>query len=390
MTILKDAYQGFPYYPRVIVMYGPVGCGKSTLVQAVCNYNHQQIISFSPDEEYYQSDDDLYAKNKVPIFIKQFEAFLEHSQLVTNPENQNVLLVDNVVIEDDSKRYFIDLIEKYSTDKRKLFPLIWIVDSSNSSISPNNCITFNYPAASHSVLKRVLLRVSKSEGIKLTNQQIEDILIDNPGDVRLAVNTLQFSRTFSTGKYDSLTFFQAVGEVLYVKNKRSSEQILQISHCSPRQMINSLYENSLTFYQSLEDYFEAADNFSIADELMSVSWQYPELGELAATTAMRGIMVSNMHKTPNTFLSLRSSNQSRLRNHIKIDPDTPFKCWPHLRMASNQMDMTLFSNDIESKFVHHQNKQDVFEYSIEELEQAMQMLELDPIETDGIDEFFGN
>ena len=224
MTRLKDAFQGYPYYPRVIIISGPVGCGKSTLVQAVCNYNHYQIISFSPDDDYYQTEEDSIGAPQVPIFVKQFEAFLEHSQLVTSPNNLHVLLIDNIVVEDDSKKYFVNLIEKYSTDKRRLFPLIWIVDSSNSSISPNNCMTFNYPAASHSVLKRVLLRVSRSEGIKLTNQQIEDMLCDNPGDVRLAVNTLQFSRTFTTGQYDSLTFFQAVGEVCTLRiNGRQSK-----------------------------------------------------------------------------------------------------------------------------------------------------------------------
>ena len=252
---------------------------------------------------------------------------------------------------------------------------------------PGNCFTFNFPAASTTVLKRVITRVSRAEGLNLTKEQMEDLLNDNPGDVRLAVNTLQFARNFVPGKYDSLTFFQAIGEVLYIKKKRSPEKILNISHCSPRAMINSLYENALDFYSSIEDYCKTACYFSDADVFTKIAWEVPELGELAATTVMRGIMETNLHRVPNSFSALRSSKNSRLRNTVKCDKDDPFKCWPHQKLTLEQMEYFLFTDDASYQYTPAKNVNKL-QPSLYELDQAMKLLELDPIDDSGVNDFF--
>lgn len=388
LSRISDVFAGYPQHPRVIAVTGPVGCGKTTLVRTVCDYRRIEIVQFSPDEDYAEyvgPRDSAYAR-------LQLSAFLERSQLVSIPERSRVLLIDDYVVEDDFRAEFLRLIEGYSTDRRRLFPLIWVQDAVNSSMAPSNCFMFNFPAASPTVLKRVIGRVAKGEGLRLTKEQIQELLSDNPGDVRLAVNTLQFARSFVPGKYDALTFFQAVGEVLYIKKKRTPEKILSVSHCSPRAMVNSLFENALDFYMSVEEYGAAAGLFSEADVFMRAAWQVPELDVLAATTVMRGIMETNMHRVPSYFSSLRSSKNSRLRSNGSCTPDDPFKCWPHQKMSSEQMDYALFADEGSFQYVSKKNSEDKpkLQPSIYDLEQTMKLLEIDPIDSTGIDDFFGS
>jgi hypothetical protein len=221
------------------------------------------------------------------------------------------------------------------------------------------------------------------ESLHLTPAQVEELIADNPGDVRVAVNQLQLTGGFSTGTYEALTFFQAVGEILYSKQRFSSEQILRLSHCSPAQMMGALFENSLDFIGDLYDFAEIADHISDADVLLADSWQQAELGEVAATTAMRAFIVANRHPQPNTFWSLRQSRMSRLKPGAVKEP---FLCWPDPKMSSGEMDFRLFMTDGGPTFTAWSDRRyeefDVgrLQASQDELIEAMELLEVDPIE----------
>jgi hypothetical protein len=294
------------------------------------------------------------------------------------------LLIDDVDIDRRELRQFIEIIENYNYDPRHLFPLFWIPDPDISQ-RPKNCVVFNFPPASRTVLKRVIKKVSNAEGLRLSKQQIDELTLDNPGDVRLAVNQLQLTGSFSLGSYQMLTFFQAVGEILYNKKRISSEEILHVSHCSPKMIVNSLFENYQDFLGSVDDIADAAEYLSEADILMAASWNHPELGDVAATTTMRGLIVANRNPHPTTFWSLRESRMGRLRPN-SVDPEAPFLCWPNAEMTAGEMDSRLFTeldnltwtkkSDRETEEVNSGR----LEISEQELLEALRMLEIDPIE----------
>ena len=397
--------------PKVIIVSGPVGCGKTTLVRVICNEKNIQIVNFSPDEGIV--DKSLMSENE-SFFLAKLKIFVEKSQLVTNPLTQQILLLDNIQLANDDKNGFFEIIENYNADRRRLFPLVWIADLNDMRRKIPNCYYFNFPPASNSVLKRVINNVAKNEHLKLTKSQIDDLLAENPGDVRLAVNTLQFARNFPSGKYDYLSYFQAIGEILYQKNKRSSEEILRISQCSPQTMIHGLYENCLDFFSDIEDYAQAIDSITIADVFSESAWLDQNLSELSATTAMRGVLTSNNNRRQNIFYEYRPGFKSHLKNVQKSDlynlesvientreelmgnnqniQDHHFECWPvqMLRYDANFMDSYLFSSNAKveksaiipkinliAKYIHEQ-----------ELCEAMKILTIDPIEDDIDEDFF--
>lgn len=390
IRIFDNAFVGPPWHPRLGMVVGPVGCGKTTLIKAVCKAKDIEIVQFSPDDDYDKpmngDDDPIDYGNDSPL-LNALKVFLERAQLVTVPGMKQLVLIDDFSVDRCERRRFIQILEDYGTDRRRLFPLFWITDPDGAIQKPQNCVVFNFPAASITVLKRVVKRVCNSEGIKLTNEQLDEVLAGNPGDVRLAINQLQLSRNFSTGSYTNLSFFQAIGEVIYNKQKRSSEDILVLSHCPPRMMITALYENALEYFEDIDDYAQAADYLSEADVLMSESWQQPSLGIVAATTAMRGIMSTNRHRTPNAFVSLRPSKMYRLRS-VKRDPESEYECWPSKDMKPEHMDFRLFHDQEQMEYVssRYDNRMlisnDKLIVTDQELAEAMEILEDDPIVED--------
>jgi hypothetical protein len=375
MRILHRSFEGPPRHPRIVTIAGPVGCGKSTLLKVACATQNIEILLFSPDDKF----DNRPITVPDSIFLYSFKNFLERGQFVTEPGIRRILLVDDLDIDHSELSAFIEVTERYGSDSRRLFPLFWIVDPQISK-RPRNAVVFNIPSASHTVLKRVITKVTAEEGIHLNSAEIEDLIADNPGDVRLAVNQLQFTRGFPAGAYEPLTFFQAVGEILYNKRRLSSEQILRLSHSPPKQMITALFENALEFLGDSEDFAEIADYLSEADLFLGKSWEEPELAEVAATTAMRAFVVANRHPQANTFWALRSSRMSRSRWTF-VEPDAPFVCWPDPGMSAGEMDFRLFMTDSGPEFTGRSERaHEEFQMSQQELLEAMELLEIDPIE----------
>jgi hypothetical protein len=212
VRIVDQAFCGPPMHARVILITGPVGCGKSTLVRAVCKAQRIGIVAFSPDDQWDLPDD-----SSESLSVAALRTFLTRAQLVTDPGQRQIVLLDDLAIAKPDLPEFVEILAAYGCARGRAFPLVWIPDADAESAAPPNAVIFRFPAASHTVLTRVLRRVSAAEALNLDRTQIERLIADNPGDVRLAVNQLQFSGGFTTGTYEALGFFRRSGRSCITK-----------------------------------------------------------------------------------------------------------------------------------------------------------------------------
>ena len=427
---LDLCFNQYPGSPKVLIITGPVGCGKTTLVKFICKEKNITIKEFCPDEEelpFYNQTSSLF--NVKLLF------FLERSQShqLTHRRSLQLLLIDDFSINQSDKSKFIEILTQYNSSQKHLLPLIWIADENDVFQKIPNCYYFSYPAASKTVLTKVLKNIIQCEGLQNAKININEIIDQNPGDVRLAVNSLQFlySHKFlkdapisATGKSQNLSYFQALGEILYQKNRLTSEDILKLSHCSPTMMINGLFNNVLDFFVDMSEYASAAEEFSLSDTMLQASWLSPGLEEIATTNVMRSILTSMTIHQKYDFRKMRAGYQSHLKNFAQksdlyhdevqiidlynirqtqfLDDDDDdfvnekgFSCWPSQysgpQTTSEMMDEVLFNKGT-FRYNHQTYEQQLYESRKKDrlaaqLVEQKELLEYDPIEVVDDDDF---
>lgn len=80
-NLLNNCLTLLQHCPKVIVITGPVGCGKTTLVNVICREKHIQIINFTPDDDYLLPEYATPANGvSESTFIAKLKLFLEKCQ----------------------------------------------------------------------------------------------------------------------------------------------------------------------------------------------------------------------------------------------------------------------------------------------------------------------
>ncbi|CAO3689093.1 unnamed protein product [Rhizopus stolonifer] len=160
------------------------------------------------------------------------------------------------------------------------------------------------------------------EGIKFKKDKLEEIAELSHGDIRAAINMLQFYSTRETrsdtvprkkrkrgdmdmfeANTEPLSLFHAVGKVLYAKRdshgyfESKPENIINKLPVDNDLFISYLHENFITFHDRIEDCTKSLDSLSVADILRTKQdWQDHAPSNYRCLESMHGIMLSRKGK----------------------------------------------------------------------------------------------
>lgn len=260
-----DAFQdgqGNSHTPRIIVLKGPSGSGKSSVIRALANDFGVDVVSFHPstsflenyEESFFVSDNNgLHVQGCIQNQLNSFRAFIYryHRFLSTDQEDSaksRLLLFEELPNGFYMKpQLYREIIKNFIRQFPKHTPLVFIfsyigVQSAqgetyqlfpNSFIQEVNGKIWEFNPVAPTILTKALKRVN--EIARLTHEEIKKIVESSGGDLRCAFNILEMTMKYSrncngkssliTCRDAPLTSFHFFGKILYAKRVKDSKSM---------------------------------------------------------------------------------------------------------------------------------------------------------------------
>nr|XP_018667503.1 cell cycle checkpoint protein RAD17 [Ciona intestinalis] len=416
--LIMNRHRGKKGGAPILFLSGPAGCGKTTTLVMVARKNGIEIAEWNnplsvPYSVTKQSD--VQYKSEVVLFEEFLFRSGKYPSLFSNPENNNDKIEGKLVLLEEFPNFMLkdldyckELVRRYRLTQQ--MPLVIIISDGSTfdsfkrflSSKESSVTNIRFNPVSTTLLIKALSRVSTSERCSTNKDDLSLIASASAGDVRSAINNLQFScktvgkstrKTSGTkskainGKDTSLIMFRALGKVFYCKREKRKkaesvesskyrddlivqpEDILEQCCLSGSAFSLFLHQNYLPFFDAnpIEDVASTLEYLSMSDVVgssltssdlstnASVYLDYYE-GILAA----RGMTYSNslratndmcasrtgawrpLHK-PAWFQVIKKKKENELQSHLLfyklVQSDLMLSTLPYLFHLKNQSDL---------------------------------------------------
>lgn len=339
--------------PRLLVLGGPPGCGKRSALLAACKSLGCSVSSWKAPAtgpmgissalvDHFES---FFVGVRYPSLLTEESNLEHHSGLHKN--SQRLLLVEDLPIHLSDIQQNKERLRSIVCSAAKFAPHPTAIILSDSEkgiaqlarlvlgldlLSSPMVTSIKVQAVTDAMMKRRLQEILLAEQLSISSQQLEIVILSSKGDIRSALNSLQFSSNTNGAKETTnsrrkrqdkrarpnpvprnfllsqihqdatLSTYHAVSKVL--NNKRAeggdskyvAENILDDAKIDPSSFMSFLHHNYPAFFGEIEDVVPALRCLSDADTLLP--WLQDDmvrvdLAECAASIATRGFLLFN-------------------------------------------------------------------------------------------------
>jgi cell cycle checkpoint protein len=277
---------------RLLILQGPPSCGKKSTIRMLSKELHFVIVEYNQpfNENILYKNMQLFSQSVNESFNEFIRKSIKYPLVVTE-KKKKVLMLNEINCKKNT--------QWFEWLKGKNFDGICIIISNESlDLSKvNNIPSFviNFNPVAPTIMTKLLNKIIIAEGIQKSKNIVEKIVEISNGDIRNAINSLQFQMVvkqrgnslecFSGGRDVTIDIFHCLGRVFYPKKDENGlyihdpEEIISMdinSSIDNDTFVLFLHQNYPTFASEYNLEF-LAESFSFYDSINDFKFNLHDL-----------------------------------------------------------------------------------------------------------------
>ena len=316
---------------RALLLYGPPGVGKTSLIEAIANEYNFQLIELNASD--YRRAEDVRrvvgaASKKRPLFKRGIIILLDEIDGIAPKEDAGGLTALMEIIPETENPIVMTANDPWKEQLRPLRNLVEMVQFSSLSLT-------------HIV--SLLQRICDAEGLECEREALRFIAEKSMGDLRSAINDLQalaegygrvtigLARAIIRGREKSIDLWRVLNQVFYAKYAWTAKRAVTNSEEDYETLISWLNDNIPRKYSEPGDIFRALDSLSRATVFLSrakykghwalLSYLFDLIGPGVAMARKEGRVEKASYSYPDRIKLMamtKSSREARDRLALKL------------------------------------------------------------------------
>ena len=279
--------------PKLLLIMGPTGCGKTTLVELYCKENSIQLYTVRSSEKTkkeilkeivsfaeYNTGFFIKGENKKLLLIDEYQN--NQNDVFSLTDIHNLSLLRNENLKDTDKKDAISFLHGI-TDTLIVLPPILIISSDPKGSKLSDIKKVHETFYINEINVQPLKTWIKSIGTDLHENQLVELITKCKSDKRLLLNTLEFLKSNKNKDLDSFiqgfykdsdnNMFEFIHQLFDNLEPIDINDIYRIYDTDGFLLSNLVHENYIDYNQDIHAAAKSADSISMGETIFSDTYE---------------------------------------------------------------------------------------------------------------------
>uniref|UniRef100_A0A914Z4Q6 Cell cycle checkpoint protein RAD17 n=1 Tax=Panagrolaimus superbus TaxID=310955 RepID=A0A914Z4Q6_9BILA len=280
---------------KILLLTGPCGCGKTTTLKLLCNDLGVDFLEFDlPQEGEYNdfSEFDYYTESKPLEVFEKYIKSCEFTSTEPGASKHRLLCIENLpnIFYREPAKLKESLLRCASATRCMIVVVMSTSEKgwefSPARLFPPTVLTelkiaeIKFNSIAPTFMTKAVNKMIDMMNIKTTSSMVKQIVEQADGDIRCAINNIQFSTISKAYKgglstaFNQIPMFHFIGKVMYAKRLEASTQESRATESKlsvkkwrrvfpPKEDLNHLVDNCVLSGEKLTEWiFEHEPNFA--------------------------------------------------------------------------------------------------------------------------------